>query len=121
MASEDVLQARVRQSDKLSKYITLSMTHITQADSVILKKLSRPYRDRHDESKWIDEEWVFDTWYGFILQLSLRDKRLATLHEEGVSAALCDLLGALTKDTGISFVLFDRDEELMKHLISFTW
>jgi len=83
MASEDVLQARVRQSDKLSKYITLSTAHMTQADSVILKKLSRPYRDRHDESKWIDEAWVFDTQYGFILQLSQRDKRLATLRDEG--------------------------------------
>jgi len=121
MASEDVLQARVRQSDKLSKYITLSTAHMTQADSVILKKLSRPYRDRHDESKWIDEAWVFDTQYGFILQLSQRDKRLATLRDEGGSAALCELLEALTKDTGISFVLFDRDEELMKHLLSFAW
>ncbi len=121
MASEDVLQEIVRNAAPLTKCITLSTAHMTEADSVLLKKLSRPYRDSHDESKWIDEEWVFDTEYGYILQLSQREKRLATLRDEGGSAALYNLLDALTKDTGISFVLFDRDEAVMKHLLTFAW
>lgn len=58
MVSEDVLQEIVRNAAPLTKCITLSTAHMTEADSVLLKKLSRPYRDRHDDSKWIDKEWV---------------------------------------------------------------
>jgi len=52
---------------------------MTQKDCELLDTLCRPYRDRNDDFKWIDEPWVFETEYGFILLLSLREKHLETL------------------------------------------
>jgi len=121
MASEDILQELVKQAVPLTKCITISTAHMTQSDCELLEKLCRPYRDRNDDFKWIDESWVFETEYGFILQLSQREKRLEILRDYGGSTALCRFLEAITKETGISFVLFDRDEHVIKNIQSFDW
>lgn len=121
MASEDILQELVKQAVPLTKCITVSTAHMTQSDSELLETLCRPYRDRNDDLKWIDESWVFETEYGFILQLTQRETRLETLRDYGGSTALCCLLEAITKDTGISFVLFDRDERVINNIQTFDW
>lgn len=117
MASEDVLQEIVRNATPLTQCITLSTAYMTEADSVILARMSRHSRTEEGGS----DEWIIDREYGFLLQLTQREKRLEMLRKEGISAALYLLLASLTNGTGIGFVLFDRDERITGNSHTFDW
>ncbi|MCC3742554.1 DUF5983 family protein [Rouxiella badensis] len=121
MASEEILQELVKTAVPLTGVITLSTAHMTQADSELLAHLSLSQRASLNAAQWGEEEWVIDREYGFIVQLTQREKRLETLLKAGISAALYHVLDTVTKDTGIAFVSFDCDERILTTLPVFDW
>lgn len=121
MASEEILQELVKTAVPLTKVINFSTAHMTVADSKLLAQLSLSNRERNHASIGTAEDWIVDREYGFLLQLTQREKRLETLLKAGVSAALYCLLESVTEDISIGFVCFDRDERIADNIPTFDW
>lgn len=105
--------------NELLRYIILSTSHLSQADSLKLSYLS----DQIDSADTYTHEWIHSTGMhnGFLIRLSARSDAPGELRMLGLSDELCNTLAALAISLNLSMIHFDSRAHVLTGLPVYDW